>query len=207
MSMKYLAYISPTEEMIGKEFAYCNVTFITGDLDHRTFQGIQVRTDMFRYYYYGSSLEVVELDQNRNIVDIHDMTIEDVRYFGVSIHHILTLNSVTFDMLASNDFTYNLKVNKFYNYCKRTVENIYDEMQRLSDGFALRIYVINGAIIYIELDDNSMKKERYVLSAGYIVSDKYKLRNAGHVENPGAGKQNEKLKQEEIDKLITRLIS
>ena len=205
MTKKYLAYISPLEDITDKEYANCNITFITGDLDHRTFSGLKLKTDLFRYYYYGSSLEVVELDRHQNVVDIHDITVEEAKYFGVSLHYILTLNQSTFDMLASNDFTYNLKVNKFYSYCKTTVENMYCCMQRLNN-FILRAYVINGAVVYIELDDNPGKERQYALTPGFIISDKSKLKNAGGKEVTVSGHSREKLKQEDIDKLITKLI-
>lgn len=205
MSKKYLAYISPVEDITGKEYASCNITFITGDLDHQTFWNVRLKTDIFRYYYFGSTLEVLELDERQQIIDIHDITVEDARQFGVSLHHILTLNKTTFDMLASNDFTYNLKVNKFYNYCRHTVENIYRVMQQVP-GFLLRIYVINGAIVYIEMDDNPKQNSKYALSGGYIVTDKSQLRNSAYLESSGCGNSNEKLSQADIDKLITKLI-
>ena len=50
MTKKYLAYISPEEDITGKEYAYCRVSFITGDLDHHNFQRVWLKTDIFRYY-------------------------------------------------------------------------------------------------------------------------------------------------------------
>lgn len=205
MTKKYLAYISPKEDIEGKEYAYCSVTYITGDLDHRTFQRVWLKTDIFRYYYYGSTLEVIELDERQQIVNVHDLTIEEAREFGVSLYHVLTLNKTTFDMLASNDFTYNLKVNKFYNYCKGTVENIYNALQQ-AECFVLRVYVIKGAVVYVELEVNPKKSRNYVMSEGYIVADKSKLRQSMYAESSASGSGNEKLKQEDIDKLITKLI-
>jgi len=205
MSKKYLAYISPVEDIAGKEYAACNITFITGELDHETLQGVRLKTDIFKYYYFGSTIEVVVLDDRKNIVDIHDITMEDAKEFGVSLYNVLTLNKSTFDMLVSNDFTYNLKVNKFYNYRKSTVENMYAAMQKAT-SFLLRVYVINGAIVYIEMDDNPKRDSRYVLSEGYIVTDKSGLRHSAHLGKSASGSGNEKLSQQDIDVLITRLI-
>ena len=206
MAKKYLAYISPVEDITNKEYVNCNVTFITGDLDHQTFHNVWLKTDIFKYYYYGSTFEVLELDDRQKIVSIHDITVEEAKQFGVSLHNILTLNKSTCDMLASNDFTYNLKVNKFYNYCRHTVENIYNAMQNVV-SFILRIYVINGAVVYIEMDDNPRQNSKYALSSGYIVTDKSKLRHSAYLEESSSGNRNEKLKQEDIDKLITRLLN
>ena len=205
MTKKYLAYISPMEDITGKDCANCNITFITGDLDHRTILNVKLKTDIFRYYYYGSAMEVVEVDERQNIVEIHDLTVEEAKQFGVSLYHILTLNKSTYDMLASNDFTYNLKVNKFYNYCTGTIENIYNAMQKL-ENFLLRVYVIKGVVVYVELDDNPKKSSKYALSEGYIVSDKSKLRHSAYMDNSASGKGNEKLKQADIDKLVTQMI-
>lgn len=206
MSQKYLAYISPVENIEGKEYVNCNITFISGDLNHKTWTNVCLKTDIFRYYYYGSTFEVIELDHMQNIVNIHDITVEDAKQFGVSLHNILTLNENTFDMLASNDFTYNLKENKFYNYCKNTVENMYTAMHHTT-SFILRVYIINGAVVYIEMDDNPKENSKYALSSGYIVTDKSKLRHSSYFDNNAMENGKEKLKQDDIDRLITKLIS
>ena len=113
MLKKYLAYISPLEDIYGKEFVICSVTFITGDLNHATYR-YMMKTDIFKYYYYGSAFEVVELNEKREIINVHDITKDDCEYFGITLKSILTLNCCTYDMLTSNDITYNLKINKFY---------------------------------------------------------------------------------------------
>lgn len=203
MSKKYLAYISPEVDFTGLEFVPCCVTFISGDLDHQTFRDVVMPSNIFTYYYYGSTLEVVELDDNKNLLGVHDLTNEEISEFGISIYNVLTLNRNTFDMLTSNDFAYNLKVNKFYTYRKQTVENMFAVMNR-TDRFILRVYVIKGAIVYIHLNDNPDRDSKYVLSSGFIVTDKSKLRGSS-VSNSGITNSNAKLKQEDIDKLITKI--
>ena len=204
MNKKYLAYISPIESIEGKEQVMCNVVFITGDLNHRM-GNYMMKTNIFRYYYYGSTFEVIEMDKNNQIMDVHDMTAEDAEYFGISMKSIMTLNSKTFDMLGSNDVTYNLKQNKFYNHCRQTVENIYNILPSL-EKFTLRVYIMNGAVVYIELDTDTKRNNGYVLCPGYVIDDKYKLKQAGTTAGSTNSYGNEKLKQEDIDKIITRLI-
>lgn len=70
----------------------------------------------------------------------------------------------------------------------------------------LRVYVIKGAVVYVELEVNPKKSSNYVMSEGYIVADKSKLRQSMYAESSASGSGNEKLKQEDIDKLITKLI-
>ena len=182
----------------------CNVVFITGDLKHRVIQYNGIDTSYFTYYYYGSTLEVVEIDAGMRILDIHDITLDDAEYFGLYCNNILTYNIKNSDMLASNDFVYNLKVNNFYNYCKQTVNNIVDRMQQVKE-FVLRAYTINGAIIYIELDENP-KGNKYTMSPGYIVNNKELLRMNGNI-TAGMSSSNEKLSQDDIDKIITKMVS
>lgn len=203
MRKRYLAYITPIGDIEGKETVVCNTTFLTGDLNHKTYRYV-MKTEIFKFYYYGSTLEVVEMDYKNQIVAVHDITKEDAEFFGLSVKSILTLNCKTFDMLASNDITYNMKQNKYYNYCKKTVENIYKVLTTLDD-FILRVYIINGAVIYIELDTNVKKNNGYVLSKGYIVEDKNKLKQTGAVQGTNSY-GSEKLSQEAIDEIITRLI-
>ena len=206
MIKKYLAYISPLEDITGKEYAQCSITFATGDLNHETYRPVAVKTDMFKYYYFGSTFEVVEMDEKKNIIDIHDITIEDAKYFGVTMHNIVALNKKNFDMQATNGVTYNYKVNKFYNYCRNTAENVYRTMEKC-DKFILWAYIINGAVVYVMLDDNPKKNQKYTLAEGYIVTDLSLLRCASSANSGAMGDGNEKLNQEDIDKLITRLIS
>lgn len=202
MVKKYLAYINPLEDISGKENVTCNFIFLTGDLKHRSIQYNGIDTGFFRYYYYGSTLETVELDSNLRIVDIHDVTIEDAKKFNLCCNRILTFNTKTYDMLASNNFVYNLKQNNFYNYCKNTANNIVNRMQQINE-FVLRAYTINGGIFYVELDENP-KSKKYAMSPGFVVNDKSLLK-ISESEDSFSGK--DKLTQEDIDKLITRLVS
>ena len=206
MTKKYLAYISPMEDIAGKEYAQCSITFVTGDLNHETYRPVMVKTDIFKYYYFGSTFEVVEVDSQKNIVDIHDITVEDAKYFGVTMHNIVAFNKTNFDMQATNSVTYNFKVNKFYNYCRATAENVYRAMGQC-EKFILWVYIINGAVVYVMLDDNPKENHKYALAEGYIVSDMSGLRCSSSVSTGSLGDKNEKLKQQDIDKLITRLIS
>ena len=77
-------------------------------------------------------------------------------------------------------------------------------MKDITD-FTLRAYTINGGIIYIELDENP-RGNNYKMSPGYVVNNKALLRSSGsNINNSSSG--NEKLSQEDIDKIITRLVS
>lgn len=202
MSKKYLAYINPLEDITGKDKVTCNFVFLTGDLKHRNIQYSGIDTSFFKYYYYGSTLETVELGSNMEILDIHDVTMDDAERFNLCCNRILTFNIKTYDMLASNNFVYNFKQNNFYNYCKGTANNIVNRMKQINE-FVLRAYTINGGIFYIELDENP-RSDKYTMSPGYVVNDKSLLRmseiNDGHNSNA-------KLSQEDIDKLITKLVS
>lgn len=202
MRKKYLAYINPLEDISGKEKVACNFIFLTGDLKHRSIQYNGIDTGFFRYYYYGSTLETVELDSNMRIIDIHDVTLEDAEKFNLCCNRILTFNTKTYDMLASNNFVYNLKQNNFYTYCKHTANNIINKMGEINE-FVLRAYTIHGGIFYIELDENP-RGDKYTMAPGYIVNDKSLLRmSETDVEFNGK----DKLTQEDIDKLITKLVS
>lgn len=204
MGKRYLAYITPIKPPVD-DMVLSNITFITGDLDHKTITQL-VSKDYFTFYYYGSTLEVIETDNNHNITNIHDMTKDDAMDFGVSLKTVVTLNNKTFDMLVSNDFTYNLKQNKFYNCYPQTVENIYRTIQTVSN-FILRVYIRNGAIIYIELDTDikpNSDKSKYALSPGFVTADKNKLRSS---DRPTYIPENKKLTQKDIDELlITTLV-
>ena len=204
MITKYLAYISPLEDITGKEQALCNIVFASGFLNHQCKKAV-LGTNIFRYYYYGSTFEVVEMDEYNNIVNVHDVTEEDMAEFGLSLKSVLTLNTDTYDMLASNDFVYNMKSNKFYNSCKQTIENICKRIEEI-DGFTIRTYIKDGAVIYIELDENIGNKSKYVLNRGFLVSDKSQLRQSGKVTSTPEFDKNEKLKQSDIDKIVTRLV-
>ena len=204
MVKKYLAYISPLENINGKDFVTCNVTFITGELNHKTIKYMGIGTSIFKYYYYGSTLEVVELNEQMQIIDIHDIHVEDADEFGVSLYNVLTLNKSTFDMLASNDITYNMKVNKYYTYCRQTVENIYNRMQQIST-FVLRVYTINGAAVFIELDENPTSDSKYILTSGYVVADKAQLKKTS-IRYNSSSHGSDKLSQDDINKLVTRLV-
>ena len=201
MGKKYLAYINPLEDITEKDRVACNFIFLTGDLKHRNIQYSGIDTSFFRYYYYGSTLETVELGNNMEILDIHDVTMEDADRFNLCCSRILTFNTKTYDMLASNNFVYNFKQNNFYNYCKYTANNVIARMREIKE-FSLRIYTINGGIFYIELDENP-KGDKYAMSPGFVVNDKSLLR-MNNTSDKCRG--NDKLSQEDIDELITRLV-
>lgn len=202
---KYLAYIVPLEDITGKEYALCDIIFASGLLNHQHKQAV-LGTNIFRYYYYGSTFEVVEMDEHNNVVNVHDVGEKDMEEFGLSLKSVLTLNTDTYDMLVSNDFVYNIKSNKFYNNCRQTIENICRRIQEI-DGFTIRTYIRDGAVIYIELDENTNSKSKYVLNRGFLVSDKSQLRQSGKVTTTPEFDKNEKLKQKDIDKIVTRLIN
>ena len=67
-------------------------------------------------------------------------------------------------------------------------------------------HIMNGAVIYIELDTDMKRNNGYVLCPGYVIDDKYKLKQAGVIASGTGSHGNEKLKQEDIDKIITRLV-
>jgi hypothetical protein len=202
---EYLAYITPVESIQNKEKVQCKVTFITGDLNHKTFIYV-ISTDYFRYYYYGTTLEVIELEDNSmNIINIHDVEEEDVLKFGLVIKHALTLSEKTCDIQTDTNVIYNMRQNKMYNYCKEAVENILTEI-RSTEKFRLLLFIIDGAIVYIQLTTDIRKNNGYELVKGYVVEDKAKLKGIHkHYEDSKYGK-NEKMKQSDIDKLITKLL-
>lgn len=198
---RYLAYITPINVNVnGLSIVPCTVVFLTGDLKHRPFT-YNISSDYFKYYYYGSTLEVIELNNDLSISSIRDLTKDDADHFGISYCKALTLNLTTGDMLASNDFVYNINQNNFNNYCKGTIRNILERIKKLPE-FSLGLYIINGAVIYIELYETP-RNTKYAMSSGYLVNDKSLLKHNSEVSECTG---NRKLSQVEIDNLITKLV-
>lgn len=202
-STKCLAYITPhRDENLSNETVMCSITVASGELNHTTFNGF-VETKYFKYRFYGTTIEVIEIDENKNILSMKDPDTEDLKQFGVSIYAAVTLNRKTLDIMASNGIAYNMRVNKYYNYCKQTIDNMCRAMFS-AEQFILLLYVKNGAVIYIDLDTDvkNNRNSKYCLSNGFVISDKSMLKLAS---NNNSGKT-KKLTQSEIDKLIVSIV-
>ena len=202
---EYLAIIEPTESIDGKDKCMCSVSFLTEDLNHRIETHL-LSTCYFRYYYYGTALEVVEMDKDKNIINIRDLKNDDMVKFNLSIAHVVSFNALTHDALASNGFVYPFDQSTFATRHDRTFNNILSFMQ-LSQEFILRIYLINGAVVYIEPRDNvkqSSSLYKYNLNPGLTIRDRSFLKSMLPRSQSDFEDTKRKLSQNEVDEMFEK---
>ena len=203
--MNYLALISPMEDYAGKDTVMCNVKFLTGDRKQQMYQ-MSMTTDIFRFYFWGVTLEVVELDNSGNLIRVYDIDDEAKRKYNIGISYALTYNDVNHEILAANGFVYNIDESLFARYCRPVCERIYAQIQQ-SYNFALRFYTWNGAMLSLLFDANVSKDSpmfKYALNRGFIVADKKVLRGMSPASTSVSYDydKNQKLKQEDIDQML-----
>lgn len=199
---KYLALIEPLENPAGKATVDCNVKFVTGDLAHRS-KRYSLSTDIFSHYFWGFAFETVVLNDNGTVREIHDLNKEDRIDFNVELLYAVTYNNMTHEVLASNGFVYILDESPFAGYCRPMLNRIYQEIS-YAQIFCLIMYTLNGAVFSLLFDKNfpeSSSSYKYALTPGYITVNKKTL---GHLSPKASDNfdKNEKLSQQDIDKLI-----
>lgn len=201
-----LAFIWPAEDIVGKEVCRSNVKFISGPFRHKVIQ-YDMTTDIYKYYYWGVTFEVVIINQKGDLIEVRDIDKNDFGIFDLDFITALTYNANTHEILATNGFVYKLDQSLFYRHCPAVCEYIYKEMET-ANNFILYMYTINGGIASVLFDkDLHIKDKRYksVIHKGFITSDNHLLRNM--VPKDTVDEEiGEKLKQEDIDKLIEKML-
>lgn len=200
-----LAYIWPAEDIQDKEVALANVKFITGPYERKTAR-YMLTTNIYRYYYWGVTFEVVSLDENGAITEVADVRKEDLLDFRMNIIHALSFNSITHEVLGSNGFVYKLDQSVYYRNCKPVCDFIYSQIET-AENIVMQMYTVNGGIIAILFDKNispDRKDYKYAIQRGFVTADNKLLRSM--VPKTEVQEDNhEILKQNEIDKLIEKL--
>ena len=202
---KCLAYIWPIEDYIGKETALANVRFVTGPFKGKVAR-YYMPTNIYTYYFWGATFEVVTITANGAITAVTDIKREDLQQFDLNLIHALTFNNETKELLGSNGFVYKLSQSLFYRNCKPVCEYIYKEIET-ARNFAMQIYTLNGGIISILFEKNLSTKDRnykYAIFRGFITADDKLLRSM-IPKTDVATDSHEVLNQSEIDKLIEGL--
>lgn len=202
---KYLALISPMEDYVDKDAVMCNVRLLTGDRKHQTYQ-MSMTTSIFRYYFWGVTLEVVELDNSGNLIRVYDIDGEARRKYSIGISYALAYDEVNHEILASDGFVYNIDESLFARYCKPVCERIYAQILR-SYNFALQFYTWNGAMLSLLFDANVSKDSpmfKYALNRGFIIADKKVLRRMSLVSTSVSYEydKNQKMTQDDIDRML-----
>ena len=205
--MKGLAIITPLEN-INKEQVYSELYFIDLSNKHRVIKTF-VPNSIFKYYFYGVTIEAVELDNNNNCVNIHDITKDDMINYGISLGYALTLSFTENEAvsLATNGFTYYLYQSTFFRRYKYIFNNMYYAMTQ-SSNFVLRYFIMDGAICYVQLECNKSKDAadyKYAMHNGFAISDRNVLKSMLPKTESEFNDSNEKLSQMKIDQLIDKL--
>lgn len=209
--MKGLAIITPLESTsIDKERIYSELYFIDSKNKHKVVMAYMPKS-IFKYYFYGVTLEAVELDSNNNCVDVHDVNRDDMVTYGLTLSYGLTMSFTENDIasLATNGFVYYLFQSTFFRRYRHIFNDMYSGMME-SKNFVLRYYLMDGEICYVELDCNRSKDAddyKYTMHNGFAVSDRNVLKNMLPKTESEFKDSNEKLSQSEIDKLIDKILS
>lgn len=205
--MKGLAIIVPLED-INKEHVYSELYFIDLSNRHKVIK-TYVPHNIFKYYFYGATLEVVELDNNNNCVNIHDITKDDMIEYSISLSYALTLSFTENEVvsLATNGFTYYLYQSTFFRRYKYIFNNMCNAMKQ-SNNFVLRYFIMNGAICYVQLECNKSRDAvdyKYVMHNGFAISNRDILKSLLPKTEIEFNNSTEKLSQMKIDQLIDKL--
>lgn len=202
--MTGLAIIMPLET-IDKESVYSELFFLQTREIVKTF----IPNNVFKYYFYGVTLEVVELDKNNNCISIHDVKKDDLIKYNLSINYALT---ISFDedkiaSLSTNGFVYYLEQTTFFKRYNFVLTNMYNAMKS-SNNFVVRFFIINGAISYVQLECNkpsTASDYKYALHNGFSVSNRDILKCMLPKTDMDFIDSKEKLNQEAIDKLFEQM--
>lgn len=205
----HLVLIKPLQQWTTESSVNCQYIILAGPY-RNDLPGIIAPciTKMFTYYFFGATIEVVSIDRNGQVHgDPRDVKVEDFQKFGVNLSYALTINNVSQEILSTNGFVYKFSQSVFYRTHPDVVSNMYRAMA-LSTGFVLRLYTINGAIVYAELHDvvnESSAEYKYVVRPGYIVADRNVLKCLVPQTQEDFADAKAVLKQDDIDKLFEKL--
>ena len=208
MSEKYLAFIWHAEDYINKEECLCYIQFLTGKLRGKIVQA-KLTTGIFKYYYWGVTLEEVELNARNEVIGVADLTVDSLSRYNMNILHALTFNEETSDVLGSDGFVYKLNQSVFYNRCKAVYDYIVQEM-KTANNCILRLYIKDGGIFSILFDKNISPKSpgyKYIMQRGFVTADKKVLRTMIPSTDASVGNSNDKLSQSDVDKMFEELLS
>lgn len=176
---KYLAFIEPLEDIANKQEVMCNIRIITGERAYDVLHQ-KLTTDIFRYYFWGTTLEVISIDSSTGqVVSVEDLQMETMSMFNIGITYALTYNRMNHDILCFNGMLYNLDESLFARHCKPVLQNIYNVIDT-SYNFSMRIHTLKGALLNILFDNNinpNAAGYKYALGCGFVAANKQTLRN------------------------------
>lgn len=205
---KGIAIIKPNEDINGKEEVLCNVRFIDKANKHFT-TNTYIKTNIFKYYFYGTTIEVLELDDNGKVIDVHDLDKNALHEYNLQINYALTLSFMGNKIvsLATNGVVYYLEQSTFFRNYSFVANNMYIGMLG-SSNFVFRYYTMEGEIVYIQLETNKGVNSidyKYSLHNGFVISDRNLLKALIPKTQEEFEDSNEKLSQKQIDDLIDKI--
>ena len=204
---KELAFISATQSHENLYSVWAKVQFVTGPRKGKVIT-CQVPTDIFRYYYHGTTLEVVELDKNDSIISVTDPKADDFKAFGLQLCRVYSFNMQTTDLLASNGFVYNLKQSSYWRDFHQVCDNIISQMY-VASNFVMYAYLKDNVLLSLNVEFNLNehdKRYKYAIHHGFVTADKKLLRMMCPAVANNTKSSNEKLSQEDIDTLIDEML-
>ena len=206
--MKGIAIIKPVKDINDKEEVLCELRFIDKSNRHTNIIA-PVKTSIFKYYFYGVTIEVVELDDSGNVIDIHDLDKESLLEYNLRMNYALSFSFVGNSMvsLATNGLVYYLEQSTFFRNYSFVADNMYKGMLGASN-FVFRYYTIDDEIVYIQLETNKGVDAidfKYALHNGFVISDRTLLKSLLPKTQADFVDSNEKLSQGKIAALIDKL--
>lgn len=206
MDTKALTFIKPLEDYTNKFNVKAEIRFLTGERKGK--KGIyEVTTDIFKYYFFGVTLEVVEFDKIGNIINIRDVKSDEFEEFHMGLLKTYSFNIETTDMLCSNGFVYILNQSKLWRDYPEVCQNIMNNMMYASN-FVMYTYTMNNTLLMVNVEFNlkpNDKRYKKAIHRGFITADKDLLKMMSPPEVWNEADPNEKLKQEDIDRLIKEM--
>lgn len=202
MTFTDIAYIKPLEPFTCKDKVLCQVLFMSGKHNQERVKMV-VPTNIFQYYFWGVTFEVVTYDENFNCKSIRDLQKEDIAVFDIGVCHAMTYNVFNGDILGSNGFVYNLQDNLLSRNYPEVSKFIHQQICQ-SSNFAMIIHTLRGAMINVLFASNLSEKDvyyKYALCNGFVPMNKAKLRSLVP-KTPEEFDKKKLLTQDEIDKLI-----
>ena len=204
---KCIAFIWHLEDYTGKETCLCQLRILSGKYNGKYFQAY-LTTNIFKFYYWGVTLEEVEIDKNLNIISVSDLDLESMKKYNINIFYALTFNEETSDALGSDGFVYKLNQSIFYNKCRAVYDHIMNEI-KTARNFSLRLYTRDGGIFYFVFDKDISPKAsgyKYVMNKGYITADKKVLKSMIPATSTNNTNSNEKMTQADVDKMLEEML-
>lgn len=201
-----IAFIIPLDVIEGKSTVNCLFKFVAGEYRGKE-KVINTTTDIFKYYFFGYTLETVVWGSNGYISNIRDIDRDDCREFNISAASAIMYNGVSQSFLASNGFVYGIWDSLFARYAgQNLVGRIVYEISS-ARNFSTRFYLLNGALLSINLSKNITEDKasyKYVLEPGFVPGNKEILRTL-IPKTRDEFIEKEKLTQVDIDKILQQM--